>query len=135
MINLTHIISILNSIFTVVVYVTRWTKLDIDCICFEEFINQLNFLYICLYLYLQQNKSYETHELDHGPKIFITLSLVQWPENEHYISFYIFNFGVFLWTFNLYLFWAKKDPSSFDNFKFCHTILQHRTGLSTNCLI
>jgi hypothetical protein len=48
MINLTHMISILNSVFTLVFYTTRYTKLDIDCICFEEFINQLNLLYICI---------------------------------------------------------------------------------------
>jgi hypothetical protein len=58
MINLTHMIFILNSVFTVVFYVARWTKLDITCIYFEEFINQLNLLYLCIYLYLQQNKSY-----------------------------------------------------------------------------
>jgi hypothetical protein len=64
-------ISILNSIFTVVFYGMKWTKLNIACICFEKFINQLNLLYICIYLYLQQNKSYETHELGHEPNFFI----------------------------------------------------------------
>jgi hypothetical protein len=38
-------ISILNSVFTIVFYPTRWTKLDPTCICFEEFLNQLNLLY------------------------------------------------------------------------------------------
>jgi hypothetical protein len=42
---LTHMISILNSVFTVVFYPLRWTKLDHTCICFEEFLNQLNLLY------------------------------------------------------------------------------------------
>jgi hypothetical protein len=42
---LTHMISILNSVFTIVFYPMRWTKLDHTCICFEEFLNQLNFLY------------------------------------------------------------------------------------------
>jgi hypothetical protein len=35
MINITHMISILNSVFTVVHYATRWTKLDITYICFN----------------------------------------------------------------------------------------------------
>jgi hypothetical protein len=47
------------------------------CICFEEFINQLNLLYICIYLYLQWDTSYETHKLDRGPIFFAGLSLVQ----------------------------------------------------------
>jgi hypothetical protein len=67
MINLTHMISILNSIFIHVFYAMRWTKLDIACICFNEFINQLNLLYIYIYLYLQQNKNYGMHELSCGP--------------------------------------------------------------------
>jgi hypothetical protein len=46
MINLTHMISILNSVFTVMFYVARWSKLDLTCICFKEFLNQLNLLYI-----------------------------------------------------------------------------------------
>jgi hypothetical protein len=46
-------ISILNSVFTIVFYVMRWTKQYLTCIYFEEFINQLNLLYICIYLYLQ----------------------------------------------------------------------------------
>jgi hypothetical protein len=46
MINLTHMIFILISVFIIVIYVTRWTKLNIACICFEEFISQLNLLYI-----------------------------------------------------------------------------------------
>jgi hypothetical protein len=75
MINLTHMISILISVFTVVVYATRWTKLDIFCICFEEFIDQLNLLYICIYLYLQQNKSYMMHELNCEPIFFVRPSL------------------------------------------------------------
>jgi hypothetical protein len=44
-------ISILNSIFTGVFYVTRRTKLDSTCICFKEFINQLNLLYICMFIF------------------------------------------------------------------------------------
>jgi hypothetical protein len=47
MINLTYMISILNSIFTIVFYLTRWIKQVLTCICFEEFLNQLNLLYIC----------------------------------------------------------------------------------------
>jgi hypothetical protein len=38
-------ISILNPIFTIVFYPTRWIKLDHTCICFKEFLNQLNLLY------------------------------------------------------------------------------------------
>jgi hypothetical protein len=75
MINLTHMIFILNFILTVVFYVTRLTKLDIACIYFEEFRNQLNLFYICIYLCLQQNKSYETHELCRGSNFFVTPSL------------------------------------------------------------
>jgi hypothetical protein len=52
MINITLMISIFNSIFTIVLYTTRWTKLDLTCICFEEFLNQHNcsifaYVYIC----------------------------------------------------------------------------------------
>jgi hypothetical protein len=73
-------IFILNSVFTIVLYVMRWTKQDLIYICFEEFLNQLNLFYswICLIflcfedflnqlnlfyiwicLYLQQIKIYE----------------------------------------------------------------------------
>jgi hypothetical protein len=45
-INLIHMISILNFVFTIVFYATRRTKQDIICICFKEFSNQLNLLYI-----------------------------------------------------------------------------------------
>jgi hypothetical protein len=58
MINLTHMISILDFIFTIVFYVMRWTKLDHNYICFKEFLNQLNLLYIYICLYLQQDKNY-----------------------------------------------------------------------------
>jgi hypothetical protein len=51
MINLLHMIYILK--YTVVFYAMRWTKLDIACICFEEFTNQLNLFNIFIYLYLQ----------------------------------------------------------------------------------
>jgi hypothetical protein len=46
-------ISILNSIFTIVFYATSLTKQDLICIYFEEFLNQLNLLYIWICLYLQ----------------------------------------------------------------------------------
>jgi hypothetical protein len=62
-INLTYMISILNSIFTVVFYAMRWIKLDPTCTCFAKKINQLNLLYIYMFLYLQPDKSYESHEL------------------------------------------------------------------------
>jgi hypothetical protein len=52
-INLIHMISILNSIFTIVFYVMRLTKQDLLCIFFEESLNQLNLLYIWICLYLQ----------------------------------------------------------------------------------
>jgi hypothetical protein len=57
-INLIHMISILDSVFSIVLYATRWTKLDLICICFKEFLNQLNFIYIWTCLYLQQIKIY-----------------------------------------------------------------------------
>jgi hypothetical protein len=83
----------------------RWTKLDTTCIYFEEFINQLNLLYIYICLYLQQDKNYEMHDFLYS--ILVLFSLC---------------------TFDLCIFWAKKDSSSFYNFKFCHTIPQHRVG-------
>jgi hypothetical protein len=46
-------ISILNYIFTVVLYVMRRIKHDHICICFKEILNQLNLLYIYKCLYLQ----------------------------------------------------------------------------------
>jgi hypothetical protein len=58
MINLIYVIFILNSIFTIVLYEMGWTKQDLICIYFEEFLNQLNLLYIWKYLYLQQIKIY-----------------------------------------------------------------------------
>jgi hypothetical protein len=63
MINITHMISILNSIFSVVLYAIRSTNLYLTCICFKEFLNQLNLVYICICLYLQQDKSYMSREL------------------------------------------------------------------------
>jgi hypothetical protein len=53
MINITYMISILNFVFIVVFYATRWTKQDHICICFKEILNQLNLLYIYICLYLQ----------------------------------------------------------------------------------
>jgi hypothetical protein len=58
MINLTHMIFMLNSVFTIVFYVMRWIKQDHTCIYFKEFLNQLILLYIYIYLYLQQIKDY-----------------------------------------------------------------------------
>jgi hypothetical protein len=46
MINLIHMIFILNSVFTIVLYVTIRTKQDLIYICFEELLNQLNLFYI-----------------------------------------------------------------------------------------
>jgi hypothetical protein len=43
MINLIHMISILNSIFF---YTTRGTKQDLIYICFKKNLNQLNLFYI-----------------------------------------------------------------------------------------
>jgi hypothetical protein len=68
-------ISILNSVFTIMFYVVRWTKLDTAYICFEEFVNQLNLLYIYICLYLQHDKSYETYELSHGLIFFARSSV------------------------------------------------------------
>jgi hypothetical protein len=41
---------ILNFIFTIMFYTTRLTKQDLRYICFEEFLNQLNLIYFCIYL-------------------------------------------------------------------------------------
>jgi hypothetical protein len=54
MINLTHMISILNSVFTVVFYVRKRTKLDTAYICFEKIVYQFNLFDICICLYFQQ---------------------------------------------------------------------------------
>jgi hypothetical protein len=57
MINLTRMISIFNSIFYHCVLrdeINKKTHLHI----FKELLNQLNFLYICIYLYLQHIRSY-----------------------------------------------------------------------------
>jgi hypothetical protein len=35
---LTHMIFILNFVFTIVFYATRWIKLDLTCICFQKII-------------------------------------------------------------------------------------------------
>jgi hypothetical protein len=51
----THMISILNSIFTVVLYPMRLTKLNHTYICFKEFLNQFNLLYkyrMRIYIYM-----------------------------------------------------------------------------------
>jgi hypothetical protein len=40
MINLNHMISILNFIFTILFYATRWIKQDPTRICFKEFLNK-----------------------------------------------------------------------------------------------
>jgi hypothetical protein len=62
-------ISILNSVFTVVFYPMRWTKLDHTRIYFKEFLNQLNLLnkskmviYACLMSYaykIDKNNLYD----------------------------------------------------------------------------
>jgi hypothetical protein len=52
MINLIYIVSILNFIFTVMFCAARWPKLYPNCICFEEFLNQLNLLYICMFIFV-----------------------------------------------------------------------------------
>jgi hypothetical protein len=77
-------------------------KLDTTCICFEEFIFQLNLLYIYICLYLQGNKSYEMHKLSRGPMFFAGLSLAQWAVSEFLIFFYVLNFSV---VFFIY-FWS-----------------------------
>jgi hypothetical protein len=41
-------------------YTYRIYRVRLACICFEEFINQLNLLYIYICLYLHKDKSYET---------------------------------------------------------------------------
>jgi hypothetical protein len=51
-INITYMIFILNSVFTVVFYATRQIKQDHICIYFKESINQLNLLYIFAYIYI-----------------------------------------------------------------------------------
>jgi hypothetical protein len=52
MTSLIHMISILNYVFTIVFYTMRWTKQDLICIYFKEFLNQIYLLYIWICLYL-----------------------------------------------------------------------------------
>jgi hypothetical protein len=89
----------------------RWIKLDITSICFEDFINQLNLFYICIYLCLQQNKSYETRELGRGPKNFARASLhsEQWVKYLYHSMFLILVLFS-LCTYDLCLFGATKGP-------------------------
>jgi hypothetical protein len=48
MINLTHMIFILNFVFTVMLYAVRWSKLDLTYIYLKK-LNQLNLIYIYIY--------------------------------------------------------------------------------------
>jgi hypothetical protein len=48
MINISYMICILNFVFTVVIYATRWTKHDHICICFE-FAIYLQFILIFVF--------------------------------------------------------------------------------------
>jgi hypothetical protein len=92
MINLTHTISILNSVFTVVFYATRWTKLDTDCIYFEEFVNQL----ICSIV-------------GSWTKCFCRAEYITMSSKWIFYILLCFQFCCcFLCTFDLCLFWAKK---------------------------
>jgi hypothetical protein len=57
MINLPYMISILNSVFTVVLYMMRDEHNKITLTYFKK-INQLNLLYSCIRLYLQYILNY-----------------------------------------------------------------------------
>jgi hypothetical protein len=108
---------------------------------------------------LQQDTSYETYELDHGPNIFVRLSLAQWVASDFFIFFYVLTFSIaffmhlrsifmlififfYVLNFSIVLFmhiWSAfmlklKNLSPFYHFKFYHTIPQHRAGLSTSWL-
>jgi hypothetical protein len=76
---------ILNYVFMVIFYVTRWTKLDINFIYYDEFINQLNLFYICNKIRVT---SWAIDKKNVGP------SLAQWAASKIFISFYIFNFAI-----------------------------------------
>jgi hypothetical protein len=75
-------------------------------ICFEEFINKLNLLYISICLYLQKDKSYGMHELCSGPNFFL-LGRV-WYSEQRVDFLYSFMFLILvlfsLCTFDLRLF-------------------------------
>jgi hypothetical protein len=43
---------VLNFVFTIVLYMTRLTKQNLNNIYFEEFLNQFNLIYFCICLYL-----------------------------------------------------------------------------------
>jgi hypothetical protein len=95
-INLTHIISILNFIFTVVFYTTRWTKLDTVCICFEKFINQFNlfkYLHIFIFSIRMRCMSWAVHQFFYRAKFNIVSS--EW---NFYILLCVFNFSVIFYT-------------------------------------
>jgi hypothetical protein len=79
-------IFILNSILTVVFYVTRLTKLDIVCIYFEEFRNQLNLFYICSRTRVMRRTSCAVDQIFLSRQVCTVSKIV--------ISFHGFNFGV-----------------------------------------
>jgi hypothetical protein len=97
MINITHMTSILNSVFTIVFYTMRWIKSNLTCICFKEFLNQLNLFYIYICLYLQPDKSYEPRELM-GRIMGYDHSLCR-NDIVKFIYFSMIIFLIYLWTF------------------------------------
>jgi hypothetical protein len=78
MINLIHIVSILNFVFTIVFYTTGWTKQDLICICFKKIkINLIYSIFEYVYIYntsrfigmWANEPHYELWPLS-GPKIY-----------------------------------------------------------------
>jgi hypothetical protein len=84
MIILSHMISILNFVFSILFYVTKWTKQDLTCICFEEFFikNHLNQISNFQQLKILSCFYFLFH---FGPPTFLLLSF--WP-----ISYFSHNF-------------------------------------------
>jgi hypothetical protein len=84
-------IFILNFVFTIVFYAMRWIKLDLNYLCFKEFLNQLNLLYIYICLYLQQERSYglmrRIMECDHS---------LDWNDILKFIYYFMIIFPIYL---------------------------------------
>jgi hypothetical protein len=71
MINLTHIVFILNFVFTIMIYTMRWTKLDPTYICFN-FLHmfwffKINLIYFIFVTEQEQMSRIMGHEQSLGP--------------------------------------------------------------------
>jgi hypothetical protein len=87
MINLNYMTSILNFIFTILFHAMRWTKQNLTCICFEEFLNQNTFE--SNFQFLAAQKSFPVFIyfflFYFGPPIFILLSFSPISYSQPYV--------------------------------------------------